>query len=206
MHGLTSRQREVLDYISQYIKDNRYSPSYREIMDHFGLSSLGSVYKFVQILKRKGFLAAEKSHARSIAPITQSDAISREGMVEIPFLGTIVAGKPIETFPQTETLSVPGNLVQRLDKSYVLQVRGDSMVDAQILDGDLIVVEARTSASPGETVVALLNESETTLKRYQPDGEYIRLEPANPAYQPIIVRREEVTVQGVLTGLYRCYL
>ncbi len=206
MHGLTSRQREVLDYINTFIKDNRYSPSYREIMEYFGLSSLGSVYKFVHILKRKGFLAAEKSHARSIAPIHESAAVDSEGMVEIPFLGTIIAGKPIETFPQTETLSVPGNLVRNREKSYVLQVRGDSMVDAQILEGDLVIVEACISASPGDTIVALLNESETTLKRYQPDGDYVRLEPANPAYQPIVIRRDALTIQGVVTGLYRCYV
>ncbi|MGE3954874.1 MAG: transcriptional repressor LexA [Parachlamydiales bacterium] len=205
MHGLTSRQREVLDYINTFIRENRYSPSYREIMEYFGLSSLGSVYKFVHILKRKGFLAAEKSHARSIAPIHGSDA-AIEGMVEIPFLGTIIAGKPIETFPQTETLSVPGNLVRNPEKSYVLQVRGDSMVDAQILEGDLVIVEATNSASPGDTVVALLNQSETTLKRYQPDGDYVRLEPANPAYQPIVIRKDSLTIQGVVTGLYRCYV
>jgi len=172
-------------------------------MNHFGFSSLGSVYKHIAVLKRKGVLKAQKNSARSIA-LQEPDAGSRG--VELPFLGYISAGVPIQTFPQAETIVVPEHLIGNTEKSYVLQVRGDSMVEDQIMDGDFIIVEARSFASPGETVVALVNRQETTLKRYYPDGaEYVRFEPANRHYKPIIVHVSQVDIQGVLRGLLRNY-
>lgn len=204
MKGLTKRQREVLDYIEEYITANKFSPSYREIMAHFGFSSLGSVYKHINVLKRKGALMAQKNSARSIA--LSSDDLSSRGL-ELPFLGYIAAGLPIETFPQAETMLVPVHLVSKPQKSYVLQVRGDSMIEDGITDGDFIVVEARATAQPGETVVALINKQETTLKRFYPeaDGELVRLEAANPNYDPIVVSRAQLTIQGVVRGLIRDY-
>ena len=190
MKGMTKRQRQIVDYIQEYISENGYSPSYREIMRHFGFSSLGSVYKHISVLKRRGILNAEKNSARSVVLATpERPSVAPGSVVEVPFLGIIAAGVPIETFPQAGTITVPSGMVSDARKSYVLQVRGDSMIDDHILDGDLIVVEARSTANPGETVVALLNRSETTLKRYHPEGEYVRLEPANPNFKPITVRR-----------------
>lgn len=205
MKGLTKRQREVVDFIQRFISERHYSPSYREIMEHFGFNSLGSVYKHINVLKRKGVLLAEKSSARSVALTAPAAHYSIGRTVELPFLGQIAAGLPIETFPQAGTMSVLASLVKDPTKSYVLQVRGDSMIEDQIMDGDLIVVEAREVALPGETVVALVNGHETTLKRYYPQGQYVHLEAANPNYQPIIVRQDQLQIQGILLGLVRKY-
>lgn len=203
MNGLTKRQREIVDFIDGFIGENNYSPSYREIMNHFGFSSLGSVYKHIAVLKRKGVIRAQKNSARSIA-LQEPDGDARG--VELPFLGYISAGVPIQTFPQSETMVVSQHLVGNPDKSYVLQVRGDTMVEDQIMDRDFIIVEARSFASPGETVVALINKQETTLKRYFPDGaEYVRFEPANRHYKPTIVHVSQVDIQGVLRALVRNY-
>lgn len=203
MNGLTKRQREIVDFIDEFIGQNNYSPSYREIMNHFGFSSLGSVYKHIAVLKRKGVIKAQKNSARSIS-IEEVDNSSHT--VELPFLGYIAAGTPIQTFPQSETMLVPKHLVVKPEKSYVLQVRGDSMIDDQIADRDYIVVEARSFASPGETVVALVKRQETTLKRYFPDGaDHIRLEPANRHFKPIVLHRSEIEIQGVLRALVRNY-
>ena len=206
MRGLTKRQREIVDFIQEYIGSHNYSPSYREIMEHFGFSSLGSVYKHINVLKRRGVLSAEKNSARSISLVEPGFMPNHsERTVDLPFLGQIAAGVPIETFPQAGQIAVPADLVIKPQSSYVLQVKGDSMVEDHVLDGDLVIVEARSAATPGETVVALVNGSETTLKRYHPQGEYVRLEPANANYKPIVVKARDVVIQGVLLGMVRRY-
>jgi repressor LexA len=204
--GLTKKQREVVNFIQEFISSQNYSPSYREIMAHFGFRSLGSVYKHVSVLKRKGALAAEKNSARSIALTRPDQQLPLGRMVELPFLGYVAAGIPIETIPQAGTMSIPASLVVDLNKSYILQVRGDSLTDDQILDGDLIIVEARSSATHGETIVALINRNETIVKRFCTDGPFVRLEGSNnPTIQPIVVRQEDVRIQGVVRGLLRRY-
>ena len=205
MKGLTQRQLEILKFIREFIAAHEYSPSYREIMEHFGFTSLGSVYKHMNVLKRKGVIVADKNSARSIALAERPGRPDAADSVDLPLLGVIAAGHPMETFPQASRISVPAQFVPSNGAThYALRVRGDSMKDLNISDGDIVVVESRNTAKEGETVVALIN-GQATLKMIHFQGENIRLEPANAAYQPIIARAEEVTVQGVLRGLLRGY-
>jgi repressor LexA len=204
--GLTKKQREVVNFIQEFIGAKDYSPSYREIMSHFGFRSLGSVYKHVSVLKRKGALAAEKNSARSIAISSPDQQPPLGRLIELPFLGYIAAGFPIETIPQAGNMSIPASLIVDLSKSYILQVRGDSLEEDRMLDGDLLIVEARSDATHGETIVGLINRNETVIKRFCNDGPLVRLEGSgNPALPPIVVRPEEVRIQGVVRGLLRRY-
>lgn len=204
MKGLTKRQSEMIHFIQEFISSNRYSPSYREIGNHFGFSSLGSVYKHINALKRKGLLQAQKQLRRSMT-LTETDSKPKETVteIEVPFIGHISAGNPIQTFSQSQTISVPHSFVHSPEKTYVLRAQGDTLLEELIADGDLIVVEARQEAHPGETVVALINHHDTILKRYYPEGDYVRLLSNNSNQQPIIVRQVDVFVQGVVIGLMR---
>ena len=125
--------------------------------------------------------------------------------IELPFIGHITAGCAIETFPQARTLAVPASFVQTPDRTYILRAMGDNLVDEMIADGDLLLVEARQEANPGETVVAFLHQYETVIKRYHPDGNYVRLTGNTHHQQPIIIRQEELMIQGILVGLLRLY-
>lgn len=205
--GLTKRQREIVDYIRDYIAVHKYSPSYREIMKYFGFTSLGSVYKHIAVLKRKGVLSAEKASARSVTLTQEEQNATPTNSVELPFLGYIAAGMPIETFPQAGRVTVPVTMVSDASRSYVLEVTGDSMIDDGIRDGDKIVVEARESANSGQTVVALVEGGQTALKRFYNDtaGGTIKLVPANKNIETIILPAEKVKVQGVVKGLVRDY-
>lgn len=207
MKGLTKRQKEILDYIEQFIKKNRYSPSYREIQNSFGFSSLGSVAKHISVLKRKGVLVAEKKASRSIYPIVENppenEHVSSE--IELPFLGHISAGSPIETFAQTQTLAVPDFLVPTADTTYALRARGSSLHDEMIADGDIILVEARHEAHAEETIVGMINHEETVVRQYFPEGTFIRLSSLNPLVKPLVIRHEDLLVQGVVVGLLRLF-
>jgi repressor LexA len=205
MKGLTKRQREIVDYIQQFIANNRYSPSYREISQHFGFSSLGSVYKHINALKRKGAILAETQTSRSIAPAEQEPQSKLSEEVEIPFIGHISAGVPIQILSQTQQLSIPRTLVHSVEKTYALRVQGDSLSEEMIADGDLLLVEARQEAHPGETVVALINEHDTIVKKYYPEGNNIRLLSAYAHHHPILLRSEDIRIQGVLVGLLRLF-
>lgn len=205
MKGLTKKQREILDYINEFIASNRYSPSYREIGLHFGLNSLGSVYKHIYALKRKGAITHEKNTTRSILlPHNVNTPESTPGTL-IPFIGHIAAGMPIHTFSQTEMISIPHSFSLVPEKTYALRVQGEALNEELIGDGDLIVVEARQHAYPGETVVALINGHDTIVKKYYPEGEYIRLLGAYTQHNPIILRQEDILIQGIVIGLLRHY-
>ena len=205
MKGLTQRQREIYDYIHTYISTHQFSPSYREIMAHFGFSSLGSVYKHVKVLKRKGLITAEKNCSRSIMLTQEEDEFQDSLTLELPFIGQISAGIPIETFSQTDSMLVPAALVPNPTQSYVLKANGNSLIADCICDGDLMIIEARQFARPGETIVALIGHQETLIKKYYPQVPYVRLESANLKYTPTIIRTEEITIQGVLVGIIRNY-
>lgn len=204
MKGLTKRQREILDFIQHYIEEHHYSPSYREIQEHFGYASLGSVYKHLKVLQRKGVVEAEKHMARSVAISQGKSPFGMQKSVELPFLGIIAAGRPIQTFAQAGTMVVPASLARDPQQSYVLQVQGQSMVGHQIGDGDLIVIE-RSTPQPGAIVVALIRGEEATLKSYHPQGGVIELRPANSDYESLMIPEEELEIQGVLRGLVRRY-
>ena len=201
MLPLTKRQREILDYLNDFIARHGYAPSLEEIGRRFGLSSLATVHKHLTNLQEKGFIKRAWNRSRSVELVS-----SRVGgrAVELPLLGYVAAGVPIEAVVGSETIAVPEDLVGKRD-TYVLRVKGDSMIDEQIRDGDYVIVEDRRTADNGEMVIALLNGADVTLKKFYREQGHVRLQPANPAMQPIIVEADQVQIQGVVIGVMRRY-
>jgi repressor LexA len=201
MQPLTKRQREILDYLQDYIQQQGYAPSLEEIGRRFSLSSLATVHKHLTNLEEKGFIRRSWNRSRSVELLT-----TRSGTraVELPLLGYVAAGVPIEAVAGTETIAVPEDLVRKRE-SYVLRVKGDSMIDEQIRDGDFVIVEDRRTASNGEMVIALVGGHEVTLKKFYRESGRIRLQPANPAMQPLILEAAQVQLQGVVVGVMRRY-
>src|SRR6195256_6794688 len=201
MLPLTKRQREILDYLNEFIQQHGYAPSLEEIGHRFGLSSLATVHKHLTNLQEKGFIKRAWNGSGSV-----ERAPTRTGgrAIALPLLGYVAAGLPIEAIASSETIAVPEDLVGRRD-TYVLRVKGNSMIDEQICDGDLVIVEDRKTAQNGEMVVALLSGSDVTLKKLYRENGRIRLQPANPAIQPIFADPDQVQVQGVVVGVMRKY-
>lgn len=201
MLPLTKRQREILDYLNDFIQHHGYAPSLEEIGRRFGLSSLATVHKHLTNLQDKGFIKRAWNRSRSVELVP-----TRVGgrAVELPLLGYVAAGVPIEAVATSETIAVPEDLVGKRD-TYVLRVRGDSMIDEQIRDGDFVIVEDRKAPSDGEMVIALLHGSEVTLKKLYREHGRIRLQPANPAMQPMLYDPDQVQIQGVVVGVMRKY-
>jgi repressor LexA len=198
----TKRQREILDFLNEFIQRHGYAPSLEEIGRRFGLSSLATVHKHLTNLQEKGFIKRAWNRSRSVEMIP-TRAGSRA--VELPLLGFVAAGVPIEAVATSETIAVPENFVGRRD-TYVLRVRGDSMIDEQIRDGDFVVVEDRKTAENGEMVIALLGGTDVTLKKFYRDpGGKVRLQPANAAMRPMFVDPDQVQIQGVVVGVMRKY-
>ncbi|HKO16078.1 MAG TPA: transcriptional repressor LexA [Gemmatimonadaceae bacterium] len=200
---LTKRQREILNYLTAYSEQYGYAPSFEEIAETFKYSSLATVHEHLTNLERKGYIRRSYNESRAIE-ILPSEVAPRS--IELPILGSVAAGTPIEAVEQGETMSVPDNLVRRTGSHYVLRVRGNSMIDEQIRDGDLVVVNERRSADNGETVIALLNGNSATVKRFyrERDGR-IRLQPANDTMSPMYVHENDVTIQGIVVGVLRRY-
>ncbi len=199
--ALTRRQREIYDFVRRFVEEKGYSPSLEEIGAAFGLSSVATVHKHVQHLVEKRFLRKVWNRSRSVEPIEPAGA----GSMALPLLGTIAAGVPIEAVEVAETIEVPRELVPKRAESFVLGVRGDSMIEALIGDGDYVIVESRPEARDGETVVALIRGEDATLKKFFRRGPLIRLEPANAALRALEFPAEEVQVRGVVRGLLRRY-
>lgn len=200
---LTKRQSEILEFVGGYIRSHRYAPSIDEIRQHFRLGSLATVHKHLKFLEKKGVITRQPHQSRSIELLPSSEfTLAREA--EVPLLGTIAAGQPIEAIEVPETLSIPEEMLGR-GKTYVLKVRGDSMIEEQIRDGDFVIIEERSHAEDGETVVALLHGEDATLKKFYWEGSKVRLQPANPDLEPIIVDAEDVRIQGIVIGLLRKY-
>jgi repressor LexA len=201
---LTERQKQILDFIAEFQAEKGISPTHREIRDHFGYSSFGTVYKHLQLLQKKGFLHRDWNQKRGLELIRAIPG--RPGETDVPFLGLIAAGQPIEALPHEERLAVPNHLFNGPSaEHYVLRVRGESMIDDGIHDGDYVVVRRREQVRPGEMVVALVGNDEVTLKRFFPEGDKVRLEPANSQMHTIWVKADDVEVQGVVVGLMRRY-
>lgn len=194
---LTKKQKAVMDYIRDHCQTHGYAPTLREIGSHFGLSSVATVHKHVKTLVEKGSLHYEEGRARSATVVTPG----AEAQPEVPLLGLIAAGTPIEALEQPETMAVPKDLLGR-GGNYVLKVKGESMIEDHICDGDFIIVEKRDHAENGEIVVALVG-SEATVKRYYRESGRIRLQPANSSMQPIYADGDAVKVQGVVIGILR---
>ena len=200
--ALTKKQRQILDYVEEFVETNGYSPSYEEIAEHFGYSSLATVHEHLSNLEQKGFLRKNYNKSRSLEIVrAEVGALA----VELPLLGSVAAGLPIEAVPQDETISVPHDMVRR-GNNYVLRVKGDSMIDEQIRDGDYIIVNSRQTADNGEMVVALVNDESATVKKFyrERDGR-IRLQPANPTMQAMYYASHEVQIQGIVVGVIRKY-
>lgn len=206
-NALTKKQRRTLDYVTSFIEQRGYSPSYREIANGLKLSSVATVAQHVEALVEKGLLTKGNNSARSLLPVEAVEAgITAGNGVELPILGLIAAGRPIEaTTGHTETLEVPPFMVGR-KHSYVLQVKGESMIEDGIHDGDYVVVQEKEVPSNGEVVVALIDGAEATLKRYYKEARRIRLQPANSSMEPIYVEPDTpLKIQGVVIGLIRKY-
>jgi len=201
---LTERQKAILDFIHEFRRARGVAPTHREICEHFGFSSYGTAYKHLKLLAEKGYLRRDR-HQRRGLELLPSAGIEEGAAAELPFLGRIAAGRPIEAVSGRESIGVPGLLFgDRVQDHYVLRVAGDSMIEEGIHDGDWVVVERRERARPGEMVVALLGD-EVTLKRFYPEGDEVRLQPANPAMAPLRVPAADVRVQGIVVGLMRRY-
>ncbi|MDH3627101.1 MAG: transcriptional repressor LexA [Acidobacteriota bacterium] len=200
--ALTRRQREVLDVIHQFISEQGYSPSLQEIGEQLGLSSVATVHKHVSHLVQKGLVRRGWNQNRSIELV---DGVDDSGVRQLPLLGSIAAGLPLEAVQTAETISVPTEMVRDPQHSYVLRVQGDSMIDEQIRDGDFVVIEQRQTARRGDTVVALVDGRDATLKQFYDEGETIRLQPAHPSMDPIRVPADRVAIQGVVIGVLRHY-
>ncbi len=201
MQPLTKRQREILDYLDEFIQQHGYAPSLEEIGRRFSLSSLATVHKHLTNLQEKGFIRRAWNRSRSVELVAVHVG-SRS--LELPLMGYVAAGEPIEAITSTETIAVPEHFIGKRD-TYVLRVKGDSMIDEQIRDGDYVIVEDRKTAQNGEMVIALLNGTEVTLKSLYRNGTTIQLQPANPAMQPIIVKEDALQIQGVVVGVMRKY-
>lgn len=213
MKYLTERQRDILNFIRDFQKEKGVAPTHREICDHFGFSSYGTVYKHLSLLEKKGLIRRDWNQKRGVEVVDQEEAAetrrseSRRSEArssntrELPLFGYIAAGRPLDVEVSDETISVPEHLTSR-GENYVLKVRGDSMVDDGILDGDLVIISRRERADNGEMVVANVN-GEVTLKRLYQEGERVRLQPANSMMSPIYAPARDVAVQGVVVGLMR---
>lgn len=203
---LTKKQRKTLDFVTTFIEQKGYSPSYREIANGLKLSSVATVAQHIDTLVEKGFLEKGNNSARSLIPVDEVQSSVNEPGVGLPILGLIAAGSPIETVAgHKETLEVPAFMVGSKN-SYVLQVKGESMIEDGIHDGDYVVVQEKEVPSNGDTVVALVNGNEATLKRYYKESNRIRLQPANSTMEPIYVdAKTPIKIQGVLIGLIRKY-
>ncbi len=197
---LTKKQTEILEHIRSHINEVGYAPSYREIADHFGLSSTATVHGHVQALVEKGVLnTGGEGEARSIELIEDNKPTGSSIM--LPFIGVITAGEPIEAVEDNETMAVPADFILDGANSFVLRVKGRSMIEDGILDGDYVVIERNPSPANGSVVVALLDNAYATLKRFYRERNRIRLQPANSTMDPIYV--QDCIIQGVVRAVIR---
>jgi repressor LexA len=211
--ALTRRQKQVYDFLARFVEEHGYSPSFEEIGDGLGLSSLATVHKHVSNLEEKGLLKRDYNRSRSIdllkprgrmkrALATAAATVAANGLT-LPLMGRIAAGRPVEAMENPETISLAD--FTRSKDVYVLQVTGESMQDEHIVNGDYVLVEKTNTARDGEIVVALVNGSDATLKRMFREGDKIRLQPSNVAMAPIVVPAVSVQIQGRVIGVLRKY-
>ena len=200
---LTRRQKQILDYLQEYLSKHRYAPSFEEIAEHFSFRSLATVHEHLTNLERKGYIHRSHNESRSIE---LAPPRGQSGATELPLLGQVAAGEPIEAVVAPETIAVPNDLIPRRGTSYVLRVRGDSMIDEHIQDGDYVVVHGRESADDGQMVIALVEGTSATVKRvYREPGGWLRLQPSNEKMVTIRVHENDVLIQGVVVGVIRKY-
>ncbi|HEY2104697.1 MAG TPA: transcriptional repressor LexA [Candidatus Binataceae bacterium] len=201
MATLTKRQKQLLDYLNGYISQFGYAPTLAEIGSYFGLSSLATIHKHLKNLEAKGFIKRKWNHSRALEMV---DNVIRGAARALPLLGVVAAGTPLESTESNDSITVPDEFIRR-QNTFCLRVRGESMIEEGIRDGDYIIVEGREVANEGETVVALVNGEATVKKFYREQDGRIRLEPANASMQPIYASEEDLRVRGVVVGLMRHY-
>lgn len=200
---LTRRQKEILDFVDAFLGERGYAPSFEEIAAAFGYSSLATVHEHLSNLERKGYIRKSYNESRSIELLSEDGSGSA---LDLPLLGNVAAGLPIEAIEHRESLSVPADMIRKGKDNFVLRVEGDSMIDEQIRDGDYIVVTSQATAEEGEMVVALVGGDSATVKKLYRDGpDRIRLQPANPEVEPIVANARDVAIQGVVVGVIRKY-
>jgi repressor LexA len=200
---LTRRQSEILNYLQTHIQEHGYAPSFEEIAERFGFQSLATVHEHLTNLERKGYIRRSYNESRAIEVMPpRGTALA----TEIPLLGKVAAGTPIEALMHEETIAVPEDMLPRRGPNFALRVTGSSMIDDHILDGDVVVVHGKQAAENGELVIALVNGSEATVKRfYREPGGWIRLQPANTTMQPMRFQERDVLIQGIVVGVIRMY-
>ncbi len=196
--ALTKKQKEVLDFISEYVRENGYSPTQKEIQEYFGFKSLGSVQDYIKYLTNGGFLVNDSHSVRGLMPSNV-----QQNAEDIPLLGSIAAGIPIEAIENQDVISVPTHMLGK-GQHYALKVKGDSMIEEGILNGDIAIIKHQTQATNGQIVVAVI-DNETTLKKYFKRSKQIELHPANQSMKPIILKDQECEIRGLLVGLIRAY-
>jgi repressor LexA len=196
--ALTKKQKDVLDFISGYVRENGYSPTQKEIQEHFGFKSLGSVQDYIKYLTSGGYLNNDSHSVRGLMPSTV-----QQNSEDIPLLGSIAAGIPIEAIEHSDSISVPVHMLGR-GQHYALKVKGESMIEDGILSGDIAIIKHATQAENGQIVVAVV-DNETTLKRYFKRSKQIELHPANKTMKPIIIKDKECEIRGLMVGLIRTY-
>src|SRR3989338_173431 len=195
---LTKRQKEVLDFVKNYSQKKGYSPSFEEIRKRLKLASVSTVHFHISKLKEGGYLGKIENKARAIS-IT-----NEQSLVRIPLLGSIAAGEPIEAIQEYETISIPKNLLAKSGEHFALRVKGDSMIQEGIFDGDNVIIRKQNNAEDGDTIVALINQNEVTLKKiYKVNGGF-KLQPSNPSMQAFVVK--QIIVQGKVVSVMRSYV
>jgi repressor LexA len=200
---LTKRQNEILAYLRGHIAEHGYAPSFEEIAEQFTFASLATVHEHLTNLERKGYIRRQFNESRSIEVLPPRGTAKA---TEIPLLGRVAAGLPIESLMHDETIAVPDEILPRRGPNYALKVAGNSMIDEHIIDGDYVVVHGRDAAENGEMVIALVNGSEATVKKfYRESGGWIRLQPANTTMSPMRYQERDVLIQGVVVGIIRKY-
>lgn len=201
---ITAKQRRVYEFIKRYIESNDEPPTIAEIGKHFQISSSASVHGIITALEREGLIKKTPNISRGIQIVKQPPP-DDDDRGEIPLLGTVAAGQPIEAILNYDTIAVPSDLLGR-GRTFALRVRGDSMIEENIQDGDIIIVSSQQTADNGQMVVALIDGSNATVKKFYREPDFIRLEPANPQFKPIFIKTpERIQIQGVVTGLIRKY-
>lgn len=198
---LTKKQADILAYVVGYVQEHGYAPSYREVGAHFGIGSTATVHEHIKNLERKGYLSSDPEAARSIE--VESSMLSAAKALLLPLKGLITAGAPIEAVETNETFPVPTEMINEGEDAYVLKVKGESMIEDGILSGDYVVVVGSTAPQDGDTVVALLENTNATLKRFYKEKGRVRLQPANRTMKPLYVK--DIIVQGIVRGVIRDY-
>lgn len=202
---ITARQRQIYEFIGQYLQAQNQPPTIAEIGKQFHMTSSASVHSILSVLEREGLIKRIPNVSRGIEIVKQRQPEENRDEFEVPLLGLVAAGQPIEAILAHETVSTPKNMIGR-GRMFALRVRGDSMIDENIQDNDIIIVSSQETAENGQVVVALIDGNNATVKKFYREADYIRLEPANPQFKPIFIKTPgRLQIQGIVRGLIRNY-